>query len=51
MLRIPHCLDNVLVKDKDKQVVQQKLNKILNQLETWFQLNKLVINIKKTAAM
>jgi hypothetical protein len=38
---------SVLVKDKDKQGVQQKLNKILNQLETWFQVNKLVISIKK----
>jgi hypothetical protein len=38
---------NVLVKDKDKQVVQQKLNKIPIQLETWFQVNKLVISIKK----
>jgi hypothetical protein len=37
---------NVLVIDMDKEVVQQKLNKLLKQLETWFKVNNLIINIK-----
>jgi hypothetical protein len=42
---------NVVVIDKHKDVVQQKINKIMKQLETWFQVNNLLINIKKTVAM
>lgn len=42
---------NVLVIDKDKDVAQQKINKIMKQLETWFQVNNFLINIKKTAPM
>ena len=42
---------NILVIDKDKDVAQQKINKIMKQPETWFQVNNLLINIKKTAAM
>jgi hypothetical protein len=38
---------NVLVIDKDKEVVQQKIRKIMKQLETRFQVNNLLINIKK----
>jgi hypothetical protein len=38
---------NVLVIDKDKEVVQQKINRILKQLETWFKVNNLIINKKK----
>jgi hypothetical protein len=37
---------NVLVNDKDKEVVQQKINRMLNQLETWFKVNNFIINIK-----
>jgi hypothetical protein len=33
---------NVLVIDNDKEIVQQKINKIMKQLETWFQANNLV---------
>jgi hypothetical protein len=43
---------NVLVIDKDKEVVQQKINRMLKQHETWFKLNNFIINIKKkTSAM
>jgi hypothetical protein len=42
---------NILVIDKDKDAVQQKINKLLKQLEIWFQVNNLLINIKKTVAM
>jgi hypothetical protein len=42
---------NVLVIDKDKEVVQQKINRMLKQLETWFKVNNRIINIKKTSAM
>jgi hypothetical protein len=38
---------NILVIDKDKDAVQQKINKVRKQLETWFQVNNLLINIKK----
>jgi hypothetical protein len=38
---------NVLVVDKDKEVVQQKINRMLKQLETWFKVTNLIINIKK----
>jgi hypothetical protein len=38
---------NVLVIDNDKEIIQQKINKIMKQLEAWFQANNLVINIKK----
>jgi hypothetical protein len=36
---------NVLVTDEDKEVVQQKINRMLKQLETWFKVNNLIINI------
>jgi hypothetical protein len=36
---------NVLVTDKDKEVVQQKIRKNMKQLETWFHVNNLLINI------
>ncbi|PNF20311.1 hypothetical protein B7P43_G13693 [Cryptotermes secundus] len=42
---------NVLVIDKEEGIAQQKINKIMKQLETWFQVNNLLINIKKTVAM
>jgi hypothetical protein len=42
---------NVLVIDNDKEVVQQKINKIMKELEIWFQANNPVINIKKSSAM
>jgi hypothetical protein len=33
--------------NKDKDAVQQKINKVMKQLEIWFQANNLLINIKK----
>jgi hypothetical protein len=43
---------NILVIDKDKDAVQQKINKVMKQPEIWFQVNNLLINIKKkTVAM
>jgi hypothetical protein len=42
---------NILVIGKDKEVVEQKINIMLKQLETWFKVNNLIINIKKTSAM
>jgi hypothetical protein len=38
---------NVLVIDKDKEVVQQKINRMSKQPETWFKVNNFIINIKK----
>jgi hypothetical protein len=42
---------NVLVTDIEEDVVQRKMMMSMKQLETWFQVNNLLINIKKTAAM
>jgi hypothetical protein len=37
----------LLVIDKEKDVVQYKIVMIMKQLETWFQVNNLLINKKK----
>jgi hypothetical protein len=42
---------NILVIDKDKDALQQKINKVMKQLETRFQENNLLINTKKTVAI
>jgi hypothetical protein len=39
---------NVLVIDKEKDVVQQKVMTIMKQLETWFPVNNPLINIKNS---
>jgi hypothetical protein len=39
---------NVLVTAKEKDVVQQKIMMIMKQLETWFQVNNILINIKNS---
>jgi hypothetical protein len=39
---------DILVIDKDKDALQQKINKVTKQLETWFQENNLLINTKKS---
>jgi hypothetical protein len=42
---------NILVIDKDLDVLQPKRNKFMEQLEIWFQNNNLLINTKKTMVM
>jgi hypothetical protein len=41
---------NILVIDKDMDVLQPKWNRVIKQLEIWFQNNNLLINNKKTMA-
>lgn len=38
---------NVLIIDRDKYELQQKINKVTTELETWFHRNDLIINIGK----
>jgi dsDNA-binding SOS-regulon protein len=42
---------NLLITGKDKADLQCKLTKTIEELETWFQSNKLKIIPKKTSAM
>ena len=42
---------NVLIIDRDKYELQQKINKVTTELETWFHRNNLVINIEKTVVI
>jgi hypothetical protein len=42
---------NILITDKDINTVQERANRVMIQLETWFSKNNLIINIDKTKAM
>jgi len=42
---------NVLVIERDENVLQYKVNDVMKMLEYWFQKNYLMINIGKTVAM
>jgi hypothetical protein len=42
---------NILIIDKDLDVLQPKWNKVMKQLEIWFKNNNLLINTKKTMEM
>jgi hypothetical protein len=42
---------NILVADKDEDVLQHKILSIMKQLEIWLQTNDLIINTDKTFAM
>jgi hypothetical protein len=42
---------NILVSDENINNLQYKLNNVMTELQTWFTLNKLVVNIEKTLAM
>jgi hypothetical protein len=41
---------NKLVKEKNKNALQNKIDKVMMQLESWFSMN-MVINSEKTKAM
>jgi len=41
---------NILVIDKDLDILQQKWKRVTKQLEIWFQINNLLINNTKTKA-
>jgi hypothetical protein len=42
---------NILVKEKNKNALQDKMDKVMIQLEVWFSTNNMVINSDKTKAM
>jgi hypothetical protein len=42
---------NILVSDENINNLQYKLNNVMTELQTWFTLNNLVVNIEKTLAM
>jgi len=42
---------NILVSEANMNNFQYKLNIVLNELQTWFALNSLVVNVEKTLAM
>ena len=42
---------NILVSEENLNKLQYKLNIVLNELQTWFALNILVVNVEKTLAM
>jgi hypothetical protein len=42
---------NVLITDRDKCTLQCKIDKVITELESWFNRNSLVINVDKTAVV
>ena len=42
---------NILVSEANMNNLQYKLNNIMNELQTWFALNSLVVNVETTSAM
>ena len=42
---------NLLIIERDENVLRYKVNKVMKKLEYWFQKNNLMINIGKTVAM
>jgi hypothetical protein len=42
---------NVLISDSDERLLQIKIDRVVAELETWFNRNDLVINTGKTVAM
>jgi hypothetical protein len=42
---------NILVSEANMGNLQYKLNNVMNELQTWFTLNSLVVNVEKTLAM
>jgi hypothetical protein len=42
---------NILVSEANMNNPKYKLNNVTNELQTWFALNSLVVNVKKTSAM
>jgi hypothetical protein len=42
---------NVLIMDSDVGALQNKINRVIAEIETWFNGNNLVINANKTGVM
>ena len=41
---------NILIIDKNIDAIQERLNRVMKQFETWFSNNSLIINTDKTKA-
>jgi predicted ATP-grasp superfamily ATP-dependent carboligase len=41
----------ILVTEENVQIIQQKINRIMNELHSWFYANILILNTVKTIAM
>jgi hypothetical protein len=39
---------NVLISDSDERLLQTKIDRVVGELETWFNRNNLMINARKT---
>ena len=44
-------MTNILVSEANMNSLQYKLNNVMNDLQAWFTLNSLVVNVKKMLAM
>ena len=42
---------NVLIQDSDERLLQTKIDRVVAELETWFNRNDLMINAGKTGVM
>ena len=42
---------NILVSDENIKTIQYNLKNVMTELQTWFTLNSLVVNVEKTLAM
>jgi hypothetical protein len=42
---------NIFVSGENLNTLQYKLNKVMKEYQTWFTLNKLVVNVEKTLAI
>ena len=42
---------NILVSDENINNLQYKLQNVMTELQTWFTLNNLVVNVESTLAM
>jgi hypothetical protein len=42
---------NVLITDSDEGALQSKIERVITELESWFNRNNLVINVGKTVVM
>jgi hypothetical protein len=42
---------NILIIDKNIDAIQERINRVMKQFETWFSNNNIIINTDKTKAM
>ena len=51
LLEMITTLLNVLISDSDERLLQTKIDRVVAELETWFNRNDLLINVGKTAVI